>query len=1124
MKNKILLAITLLLAVSATAAWAAEDSDKANQKRNAFTKREVWNAYEGFNQTFLDANKYIYKTNSSYEQAVDRGHGAAAIWCQPIFWDMSMNAYKLAKTQKDNKREKYYKELCEKIFAGNKAQYCHFDFENNNENTGWFIYDDIMWWTISLARAYELFGNDEYLKLSEESFSRVWYGSKKVGDTGSYDKDNGGMFWQWQPIHNPRPNRPGEGKMACINFPTVVAALTLYKNVPNERVPSTEESPKYQTKAQYLAKGIEIYEWGVANLFDKKTGRIADSRHGNGNPAWKVHVYNQATFIGSSVLLYKATGEKQYLDNAILAADYTVNEMSAEHGVLPFENGIEQGIYTAIFAEYMAMLVYDCGQTQYVPFLMRNIEIGWGNRDKTRNICGGAYEQVVSAGAEIDSYSASGIPALMLLFQSNHNFVEVQKQQNKVAKTTFQTAEHWKPETDIRADATMVYGTLDRPGMTFEQRVQSWRDKGYQTEFMTGVAWGDYKDYFLGKWDGIDGHLKEGQRDRNGHEIAHGHLIPYIVPTESFIRYMQETQIKRVIDAGITSIYLEEPEFWMRGGYSEAFKSEWENYYHFPWKSQHESPENTYLSNKLKYHLYYHALDKIFTFAKAYGKSKGLDVKCYVPTHSLINYTSWQIVSPEASLASLDCVDGYIAQVWTGTAREPNFYNGVKKERVFENAFLEYGCMKSMTAPLNRKMYFLTDPIEDRAKDWLDYKINYQATFAAQLMYPMVDTYEVMPWPDRIYQGLYRIAGTDKKERIPRSYSTQMQIMINTLNDIRTAEKKITGTSGIGVLMANSLMFQRFPNHNGYDDPQFSSFYGQTLPLLKRGIPVELVHMENTPFKETFKGLHMLVMSYSNMKPMKPEYHTYLADWVKKGGVLVYCGEDIDPYQTVLEWWNTEGNEYKAPSEHLFAKMNLSRNPSEGTYRYGKGQVIVMREDPKYFVLKTGNDQKYYEMIASAYQKKFGKEIETKNSFIVERGPYVIAAVMDESVSKKPLTLSGLYIDLFEKDLPIVTSKQIQPGEQGYLYDLSKVSRKIKAKVLCGASRIYNEKTGKHSYSFVAKSPINTSNVSRILLPSRPLTVKVNGVEVQTEWDESSKTLLLGFENDPAGVKVTLEW
>ena len=43
-------------------------------------------------------------------------------------------------------------------------------------------------------------------------------------------------------------------------------------------------------------------------------------------------------------------------------------------------------------------------------------------------------------------------------------------------------------------------------------------------------------------------------------------------------------------------------------------------------------------------------------------------------------------------------------------------------------------------------------PHRGPAKDWLDYKINYQATFAAQLMYPAVDTYEVMPWPDRIYQ------------------------------------------------------------------------------------------------------------------------------------------------------------------------------------------------------------------------------------------------------------------------------------------------------------------------------------------------------------------------------------
>ena len=50
-----------------------------------YTNEDVWAAYEGFNNTLLDSNKYIYKTNSSYPSAVDRGNGAAAIWCQPIY-------------------------------------------------------------------------------------------------------------------------------------------------------------------------------------------------------------------------------------------------------------------------------------------------------------------------------------------------------------------------------------------------------------------------------------------------------------------------------------------------------------------------------------------------------------------------------------------------------------------------------------------------------------------------------------------------------------------------------------------------------------------------------------------------------------------------------------------------------------------------------------------------------------------------------------------------------------------------------------------------------------------------------------------------------------------------------
>ena len=66
--------------------------------------------------------------------------------------------------------------------------------------------------------------------------------------------------------------------------------------------------------------------------------RIADNMHyhfqrQNGMDIdWTTQLYNQATFIGSAVMLYKATGEKAYLDDAVLAADYVRNEMCDADG------------------------------------------------------------------------------------------------------------------------------------------------------------------------------------------------------------------------------------------------------------------------------------------------------------------------------------------------------------------------------------------------------------------------------------------------------------------------------------------------------------------------------------------------------------------------------------------------------------------------------------------------------------------------------------------------------------------------------------------------------------------------------------------------------------------------
>ena len=706
----------------------------------------------------------------------------------------------------------------------------------------------------------------------------------------------------------------------------------------------------------------------------------------------------------------------------------------------------------------------------------------------------------------------------------------------KKEKTGFQTSQHWKPETDVRADIAIVYGVGGNPsdrvkGKTFEERVKSWRDRGYTTHFMTGIAWGEYQDYFTGQWDG-KWHLDEGQVQRNGDTIWHGRMVPYIVPTANYLKYIKERHVKRVIDAGIDAIYMEEPEFWARAGYSEAFKREWKNYYGFEWRPQHESPENTYLSNKLKYQLYYNALKEVFTYAKEYGKSKGMNVRCYVPTHSLVNYSQWMIVSPEASLASLDCVDGYIAQVWTGTSREPNFFDGKEKERVFETAFLEYGSMESMTAPTGRKMFFLTDPIEDRPRDWVDYKKNYEATFTAQLLYPKIADYEVMPWPDRIYQGLYRTSkDSEVRKTIPRHYSTQMQVMINTLNDIPVSPNKVSGSEGISVLMANSLMFQRFPVHAGYEDPQLSNFYGQALPFLKRGVPVKTVHLENVSYKETLKDTRVLLMTYSNMKPLSPEGHNAVAQWVKEGGALVYSGSDKDPYQTVKEWWNTGNKKYAAPSDHLFEKMDIPASAKEGEYNYGKGTVYILRADPKEYVLNSDGDNKLVEVVKNLYEQKVkAGNLIFKNSLYLERGPYDIVAVIDENDKTEPYTINGPVIDLYDPTLPVLTKKVVQPGQQALLYNINRISNKATAQVLASASRVYDEKVQGRRYSFVCKSPANTTNAMRVLLPAAPQEITITDStgkklrNIKTSWDTSSKTCYLEFENSPEGIRVALSW
>jgi predicted alpha-1,6-mannanase (GH76 family) len=240
----------------------------------------------------------------------------------------------------------------------------------------------MMWWVISLSNGYTITKNATYLQHAEKGFAHIW--------EGSYDKKNGGMFWDFN--HS--------GKNSCINFPTVIAAMKLF-NITKDSV--------------YFEKAKNVYEWGRKNLTDTLSGRVADNKIGNHPAGFTDYTYNTGTFIGAAVLLFEATKDSAYLRDAIKSSGYTKNWM-CKNGILPAEGDWnEQGVMKSIFAQYISKLIFDCGQTQYLDWIRHNISAAWSHRDANRTLMYRDYSVACPTG-NIQSYEASSAVAFMQLF------------------------------------------------------------------------------------------------------------------------------------------------------------------------------------------------------------------------------------------------------------------------------------------------------------------------------------------------------------------------------------------------------------------------------------------------------------------------------------------------------------------------------------------------------------------------------------------------------------------------------------------------------------------------------------------------------------------------------------
>jgi hypothetical protein len=400
----------------------------------------------------------------------------------------------------------------------------------------------------------------------------------------------------------------------------------------------------------------------------------------------------------------------------------------------------------------------------------------------------------------------------------------------------------------------------------------------------------------------------------------------------------------------------------------------------------------------------------------------------------------------------------------------------------------------------------------DGVNHWEDYRVNWESTLTASLLQPDVWRYEVAPWPERVFGRSYpKKTNRSESEPIPPAYATELQTVFNALNDMKQSKARWDcGTPRLGVLVSDSLMFQR--GEPTPSDPHLSHVFGLAMPLLKRGMPVTPVQLENVIVPGYLKNVALLLLSYQGQKPLSQEIHTALAAWVRAGGALIVWDDDSDPYNRVREWWNSDGRAYATPREHLFEQLGLA-SQAGSLVTVGQGVVWWQRENP---VQAAANAEAEARLIAAVQAAAARVKLPWRetNYLLLERGPYVIAAGLDESVAGEPKNLRGRFVSLFDPELGVCREIAVAPGTRLFLLDLDKIAPSVPT-VLASACKALPVRSAVKSESrWQVEGVACTPAVVLIHSPLAPTRVTLAGAPLdQWRWDPAERLAWVHFSN-----------
>ncbi|MBR6559902.1 MAG: alpha-1,6-mannanase [Alistipes sp.] len=252
-------------------------------------------------------------------------------WPQAHAMDVMVDAYMRTK-------DKQYKKIYPLWWQG--APEYNFAGKMNPKDAWWNVFvDDMEWIALAQIRMWESTGNTTYINKARQMYDDwIWTTWGPEDEAPWY----GGITWKTD---------VGKSKNACSNGPAALIAARLHRFYDKAKFKGGK------CKSAYLNEAIKIYTWEKNVLFDRKTGAVYDNinRRGFIQKNW-IFTYNIGTFLGAAHELYLATGDKQYLDDAVLAASYVINNMT-HNGVLNDATEGDGGLFHGIFFRYFVKLI-----------------------------------------------------------------------------------------------------------------------------------------------------------------------------------------------------------------------------------------------------------------------------------------------------------------------------------------------------------------------------------------------------------------------------------------------------------------------------------------------------------------------------------------------------------------------------------------------------------------------------------------------------------------------------------------------------------------------------------------------------------------------------------------------